>query len=148
VVAQVEIVSKVRKRFIIFKIRLLKPSAVNPGVNLGSAWGQPGVSLGSTWGQPGVNLSSNWGQAAPPYRWRRRGRRRGRGRRKFGYQRRRHPRQRRVRRRRRPIGPVNPGLSRRVCGMLSLNDGRRPRDDLNAVVTACKSATQSCAAAG
>jgi hypothetical protein len=27
-----------------------------PGINLGSTWGQPGVNLGITWGQPGVNL--------------------------------------------------------------------------------------------
>ena len=39
--AQVEIESKVGKRFIILWLQALRPSAGNPG----SIWGQPGVNL-------------------------------------------------------------------------------------------------------
>ena len=42
--AQVQIESKVQKRFIMFELQTLKPSTFNPG---------------STWGQPSV-LSAEW----------------------------------------------------------------------------------------
>jgi len=81
VAAQVDIESKVRKRYIMIELQALRPIAGNPGstrvdlvstwcqpgVNPGSTRGQNGVNPGSTWGEPGVNLGLSWGQAAAPY---------------------------------------------------------------------------------
>jgi len=58
VVAQVEIESKVLRRFVAFHVQALAPSTVNT-----STWCQVLVKLGSTCGQDGVNLGSSWGQA-------------------------------------------------------------------------------------
>jgi len=52
--AQVEIVTKVRKRVITFQLPTPEPCCGPPGVNPTSAQGQPRVNLGSIWGQSGV----------------------------------------------------------------------------------------------
>jgi hypothetical protein len=68
--AQVEIQSKVRKPFIIFRLQTLEPSAVESGsscgqaaVKLRSSWGHTGVKLESSSGQARVSLGSSLGQA-------------------------------------------------------------------------------------